>query len=48
MMKQALPLRSEIPEEQTWDVSAIFENEADYNNARNNLQDSTELFVKEY
>lgn len=44
--KKTLPLRSEVPVEETWDLTAIFPNMEAYEKARDEIQEIGKVFVE--
>ncbi|NLJ70279.1 MAG: oligoendopeptidase F [Clostridiaceae bacterium] len=48
MTIQALPLRSEIPVAETWDVNAIFSTDDECRTAQTGLKEKTQSFVDKY
>lgn len=47
-MSQALPLRSELPEELTWDLSLLFKSQADFEAALGQLKELVNAFAEKY
>ena len=48
MTIQALPLRSEIPVAETWDLNAIFSTDDEYRTAQTDLKEKTQSFVDKF
>lgn len=47
-MSQALPLRKELPVEETWDLSHLFQTQEEYEQAVQTLKEDVESFVQKY
>lgn len=47
-MSNKLPKRSEVPQNETWDLTAIFENEEAFLEARSEVREAAGLFAEKY